>query len=127
MARNDRRRSTAKADNYTDFSRPLPTVTSHQVLAIDRGEELGTLRARITLSDTNKSHVLASMERHWLGQVHQSHHNLMRDALSDALSRLIHPRLERALRRRLREKAHAVALARLYLHILVCLFLFFAV
>ena len=85
---------------YYDFSAPLPKVQGHQVLAINRGEKEGILKAGVELdADTARITVrrcvvpgVAAMD-------------IVRAAADDAYDRLLQPSLEREMRAELTDAA----------------------
>ena len=86
---------------YYDFAQPLPKVQGHQVLAINRGEKEGFLKAAVEL------------EREWgLGLVWNAFVHpgspasaCVRGAAEDAYDRLLYPAMERELRSALTDSA----------------------
>jgi uncharacterized protein len=92
--------------NYFDYLEPVTKVPPHRCLAINRGEKEGHLRVKLEW-DTDAAKSQASdrlrLEEH-------RHRDFLAGCLSDALSRLVEPSLEREIRRDLTERAesHAV-------------------
>ncbi|HET6763142.1 MAG TPA: Tex family protein [Longimicrobiaceae bacterium] len=97
---------TSKFQDYYDFSVPVKSARSHQVLAIRRGEAEEFLVARIVVPDEP---VIASLlRRHAAGNraVEQ-----MRLAVEDAYRRLISPSVEVEVRMELKTRADEDAIA----------------
>lgn len=95
-----------KYEMYTGFERPLKALKPHQVLAIRRGEKEKELSAGIDVDEQGLVD--------WIvGQVVESHGSPRRHhrmAIEDGFKRLLHPSLERDLRRELEEEADAHAI-----------------
>ncbi len=92
--------------DYFQFAEPVRHIPPHRILAINRGEKEGALKARI---------------EHHAEQLHQAvqgklpltdhpHADLLRAVAQDALQRLLLPSLEKEIRRELTDEAeeHAV-------------------
>ena len=92
--------------NYFDYAEKLTKIPPHRTLALNRGEKLNMLRIRF---EWDGEWALREGEKMLNLQARQ-HRNFWNRALSDALSRLMLPSLERELRRELTEQAerHAV-------------------
>ncbi|MBR6283987.1 MAG: RNA-binding transcriptional accessory protein [Muribaculaceae bacterium] len=77
-------------ENYYDFSQPLRRVSSHQLLAIRRGEKEGFLRVTI---DINDERILDNISRHLVkGKGEAS--VLVDQAIDDGYKRLLKPQIE---------------------------------
>jgi uncharacterized protein len=92
--------------DYYNFKEPLAKVAPHRLLAINRGERSQVLRVRVEADQ-------AALEREALELLVKPDHPhaaFLKECVSDALSRLVVPNLERELRRELTDKAehHAV-------------------
>ena len=84
-----------KFEQYYEFSEPVRTIPSHRFLAIRRGEREGILRASITVESD-------PLERR-LGGIMQLNERSpfaapLRDAIADALKRLLAPSVENDVR-----------------------------
>jgi uncharacterized protein len=93
--------------DYFDHSEPVGKIPPHRVLAFNRGESAGALRVRF---EWDQPQVETAIEEHLaIGQHRFS--DFLRRCLSDAVDRLIHPGLEREVRRELTEKAETQAVS----------------
>ena len=86
---------------YRDFSEPVKTVPGHRILAIDRAEKEGLLRAGI---DIDPSKCLTIIYRLTVTSQNKCS-ELVKAACDDAYTRLIFPSVERELRAELTERA----------------------
>ncbi|MDE6396743.1 MAG: RNA-binding transcriptional accessory protein, partial [Muribaculaceae bacterium] len=77
--------------NYNDFSRPLKYVSSHQYLAIMRGEHEGLLKVKI---EGDSDRMINAITRNYPTGVSQ----IILDAAEDCYKRLLRPSLETELR-----------------------------
>ncbi len=88
-------------ENYYDFAEPAARIAGHRVLAIDRGEREGFLKAAVTVDAARAVRLLTERtvknESPCAQQVYA--------AAEDAYARLIHPSLEREVRAALTERA----------------------
>lgn len=86
---------------YADFREPLATVANHRVLAINRGEKEGFLKASVDF-DRQKAMFIISRDHIKDGSPCT---NTVKEAAEDAYTRLIFPSTEREMRSALTEKA----------------------
>ena len=95
-----------KYEMYTEFSAPLRRIKPHQVLAIRRGEQEKELSAGLDVDDERLIAWICKQRIHSGGRARQVH----REAIEDGYSRLLHPSIERDLRRELEDVAdeHAI-------------------
>src|SRR5207249_3277823 len=93
--------------DYFQFTEPVRQIPPHRILAINRGEKEGALKARIE-SDVEAVRRVALDP---LPLADHPHAEFLRRVTEDALTRLLLPSLEREIRRELTEEAqdHAVA------------------
>ncbi len=91
---------------YYDFSEPVSKLPSHRILAINRGEKEGILKASVAADDAL---ALGIMERFALkpGSLTTP---CIAEVIRDAWQRLIFPSLEREIRSELTEKASEQAI-----------------
>jgi protein Tex len=96
----------SKFQDYYDFSVPLRTAKSHQVLALRRGETEGFLVARVAAPEEA---IITGLRRRFL----QGHRApvAMGDAVEDAYRRLIAPSVEVELRMELKTRADEEAIS----------------
>ena len=93
--------------DYFNHNEPVGKLPHHRVLAFNRGEKDGALRIKLewdqpaVQSDLSK---LLKIENH-------AHAGFLNRCLDDAVDRLIHPSLEREVRRELSERAEYQAVA----------------
>lgn len=92
--------------DYAAFESPLKRLPPHRVLAIDRGEERKALR--VNFSWDNERSQIQSAAAFQLGK-HKAK-IFLGEVLQDALKRLIHPAIERELRRELTDQAQTHAI-----------------
>lgn len=93
-------------ETYSDYSEPLSKIPPHRVLAINRGEKEGALKAGIEFSREKAMFVL---EKSYVREGSPCTETV-RAAAADAYSRLIFPSIERELRSELTEKADSSAI-----------------
>ena len=93
--------------NYFDHSEPAAKVPPHRVLAFNRGESEGALRVRF---EWDQPAVQAEIARHLRLDEHRFA-EFLQGCVADAVDRLIHPSLEREVRRELTERAEAQAVS----------------
>ena len=86
---------------YCDFSEKVNKIASHRVLAIDRGEKEGFLKVNITV-DTIAA--VAEIEKLYIENDSKCA-QLVKEAIADGYSRLIHPSLDTEIRNGLTEVA----------------------
>ncbi|MDY3618815.1 Tex family protein [Agathobaculum sp.] len=91
---------------YHDFSEPVSKLQSHRVLAINRGEKEGKLKATLTVDDAQ---ALIELNR---AVLHPKNPfcDALRKTCADSWSRLLFPSLERELRGELTDKANEQAI-----------------
>lgn len=87
--------------NYYDFSEPISKIPTHRILAIDRGEREGVLKAWVQISEED---VIKNVCRQFIREENQNT-QIMKLAIQDSVKRLIHPSIERRIRTELTEKA----------------------
>ncbi len=85
---------------YYSFSQPIARIQDHQILAIDRGEREGKLRASITQEPVLLQMICDSVEKPGSASA-----EFVRTAAADAMNRLIFPSLEREIRTLLTQRA----------------------
>ncbi len=86
---------------YYDYSEPIPKVANHRVLAIDRGEKEGFLKASVILDETAATDII-------FGKYIKNNNacgELVRTAAADSYKRLIFPSIEREIRSEMTAKA----------------------
>ena len=104
-----------KADNpdedsvyrlYYDFNTPLSRLLDHQVLAINRGEKEGILKAAVTLPGNDGAALVCRAALKPTFQVS----TFVRSAAEDAYERLIFPSVQREIRNELSDAAYSGAI-----------------
>ena len=99
--------------NYYNFSSTLKKIQGHQVLAVNRGEREGKLKAGVeVMRDTAVSSVVAGSVK---GAAPSS--PFVRAAAEDAYDRLIAPSVEREIRAELTEQANEGAIGQFALNL----------
>ncbi len=92
--------------DYFNYQEAISRMPPHRILALNRGEKESILRVKFVWDDERASGITADLLR-----INQRPHGpFIRECAQDALSRLIHPSLDREVRRELTERAetHAV-------------------
>ena len=92
--------------DYFNYSEAISRMPPHRILALNRGEKESILRVKFVWDDERASGITEDLLR-----INQRPHGpFIRECAQDALSRLIHPSLDREVRRELTERAetHAV-------------------
>lgn len=93
--------------DYFDHTEPVGKIPAHRVLAFNRGESAGALRVKF---EWDQPQVESEIARH-LGLGQHRFAEFMTRCLADAVDRLIHPSLEREVRRELTERAETQAVS----------------
>ena len=93
-------------ENYYDFSEPVAKLPGHRLLAIERGEREGLLRAAVKIDDG--AAVSALLKRFVKNDTPAA--RLVATACADSFSRLLFPAIEREVRGQLSEEASAGAI-----------------
>ncbi len=93
--------------DYFDYSENISNIPPHRVLALNRGDKAGALRVKF---EWDQEQVKSAITQHFQFNDHQIV-DFLTSCITDALTRLIHPSLEREVRRDLTERAetHAVS------------------
>ena len=108
--RESRRRKRQKLEqsfkDYFDYSEPISRLPHYRVLAINRGERCKVLRVKIQFDNEQ----LRNDAEQLIVETEHPYAATIRDALHDALHRLVVPSIEREIRRDLTDRAelHAV-------------------
>lgn len=92
---------------YYNFSEPYLKMVSHRILAANRGEKEGVLKAGITVDD---GAIFSYLERTVLKGKQSNNNQVLIDAAIDAYKRFIQPAIERDLRSELTTKADEQAI-----------------
>lgn len=95
-----------KFRSYFEFSKPLKRVSSHQLLAIRRGEEAGVLRVSISADDEE---CIYKLKRQFV-RGHGACQTLVGEAVDDAFKRLIDPSIENEFAAMSKEQADEEAI-----------------
>ena len=88
-------------ENYYDYSIPLKRVSSHQLLAIRRGEKEGFLKVGIEINDDRTLDNIARIVVKGNGEASQ----LVEEAAEDSFKRLVKPSIETEFASAAKEKA----------------------
>ncbi len=91
---------------YKDYAEPVSEIKSHRVLALNRGEDEGYLKVKVTIDEEFAVRVCQ------VGFVKEGSITTpcVRFAVADAYKRLIHPSIEREIRNILTESAQEQAI-----------------
>jgi protein Tex len=90
-----------KYKDYFDWSEALGKCPSHRILAMFRGENEGMLRVRLSI---DKETAIEVLERHYIKGRNESSEQV-KEAITDAWSRLLEPSIETEFRFLAKEKA----------------------
>lgn len=92
--------------NYFAYSEPVWKVPPHRTLALNRGEKEEVLRIKF---EWNREVAARAISNEYELAAHP-HNRFLRDCVQDSLDRLIHPSIEREVRREITEQAeeHAI-------------------
>ena len=93
---------------YYDYSEPVAKMPSHRVLAVNRGEREGFLKADIGIRDEA---AVAALEKKFVRQGGGACAGLVQEAAEDAWERLLGPSIEREVRAELTDMAGEQAIA----------------
>ena len=93
--------------DYFNHSEPVGKMPPHRVLAFNRGESAGALRVKF---EWDQPAVQSEIGRFLKIETHRFA-GLLTNCLADAVDRLVHPSLEREVRREMTERAEAQAVA----------------
>ncbi len=95
-------------ENYYDYKEAVSKIPTHRILAIDRGEREGVLKAAVEVDTDNMLATIYS--RVVTGKANNRNSDIVTEAAEDAYKRLIHPSIERRVRNDLTEKACTAAI-----------------
>ena len=93
-------------ENYYDFSEPVAKLAGHRLLAIERGEREGLLRAAVKIDD---GAAVSALQKRFVKNDTPAA-RLVATACADSFSRLLFPSIEREVRSQLSEEASAGAI-----------------
>ncbi len=93
---------------YYAFRQKLSEVASHRILALNRGEKEGLLKVAIEVSEESARKEIEKI--HLTTDAPGRAPSLMKDAIRDSYSRLIHPSLENEIRGDLTDRANEGAI-----------------
>lgn len=92
---------------YYDFSEPLSRIPNHRVLAVNRGEKEGKLRAKVRI---DADAAIGQLERRVVKNPQSPFAAVLREAVADGYKRLMAPSLDREMRALLTERAQTDAI-----------------
>lgn len=94
-------------ENYFDYSEPVWKVPPHRTLALNRGEKEEVLRIRF---EWDREVAARAISNQYKLDTH-AHGEFLYQCIQDSLDRLIHPSIEREVRREITEQAeeHAIS------------------
>ncbi len=95
-----------KYSDYFDYNQPLKKCPSHRVLAINRAEQEGLLRVKLSIDEDR---LQGSIERYLKVGTHQSGEQI-KLAIIDAFKRLLKPSIENETRKAAKAKADTEAI-----------------
>jgi len=93
-------------ENYFGYSEPVWKVPPHRTLALNRGEKEEVLRIRFEWDRNVATRVISNQ----YNLATHAHGDFLHQCIQDSLDRLIHPSIEREVRREITEQAeeHAI-------------------
>ncbi|MDD4699343.1 MAG: Tex-like N-terminal domain-containing protein, partial [Oscillospiraceae bacterium] len=91
---------------YAEYSEPIRKIPGHRILALNRGEKEGFLKVNVIVNENNALEII--FKANVKGNSPAS--DLVKDAATDAYSRLIFPAIEREIRNDLTETASESAI-----------------
>ncbi|MTI81130.1 MAG: RNA-binding transcriptional accessory protein [Firmicutes bacterium] len=91
---------------YYEFSQPVEKMPPHRILAINRGEREEFLRVKIIVDEQQ---ILCHLYKVWV-QENSITTDIVKEAIRDALNRLVLPAVEREVRNELTETAEQQAI-----------------
>ena len=92
---------------YYDYSEAVKKVPGHRVLAMNRGEAEKVLTVKISVDE---EHIIKYLESKVIVNNNENTVPQLKEAITDAFSRLIFPSIEREIRNELTEKAEDSAI-----------------
>ena len=92
---------------YYDFREPLPRISGHRVLAINRGEKEKKLTVKV---EAPEKQILHALNKTLIKGDNPNTEPYIREAIADSYQRLIAPAIERDIRNELTEKAQEGAI-----------------
>ncbi|MCR3906507.1 MAG: RNA-binding transcriptional accessory protein [Tenericutes bacterium] len=92
---------------YYDYNEPVSKMKPHRILAINRAENEKVITCKI---DVDKVRMISFLERQLIRNENSPVTPYMKEAIEDALKRLIYPSLEREVRSELTEKGEEQAI-----------------
>lgn len=95
--------------NYFDFSKPLRMVSSHNYLAVRRGEEEGILKVSISVDDDEMTERLCRMFVKMTATPECA--DIVKGAVRDGYRRLLRPSIESEVAQAAKEKADGAAIS----------------
>ena len=91
---------------YYEYSEPVAKIQNHRILAINRGEKEGFLKAKLNSTDSLAVHIIYNM---YITQ--PIIRTLIQEICDDSFARLIFPSIEREIRGNLTERASEQAIS----------------
>lgn len=92
---------------YYDYEEPVNRIVPHRVLAVNRGEKEGVLRAEIVAPDDE---IIPRLLNKWIHRDGSAAAVYVGEAVADGYKRLIQPSIEREIRKALTENAEERAI-----------------
>ena len=97
----------SKYSNYNEFSKPLKYISSHQYLAIMRGEREDALKVKI---EGDSERMVDTIARFYTKETFGIGYKIVREAAEDCFKRLLRPSLETELRAEKKKEADSEAI-----------------
>lgn len=92
---------------YYDFAEPVKKITSHRILALNRGEKEDILKIAI---EPPVDQIISYLNKQIIKKTNEQEKNLVIAAIEDGYKRLIQPSVEREIRNLLTERAEEQAI-----------------
>ncbi|CAI5439461.1 unnamed protein product [Caenorhabditis angaria] len=96
-------------DNYIGFNKQVRQITENQILAMERAEDLGLITIKIEI-DLNEAKLVHPYTKEVAGKIHGKMKEIFEKAVIYTVSKFFVPRIQRATRRHLSNKAQNAAI-----------------
>ncbi|CAL1528427.1 unnamed protein product [Lymnaea stagnalis] len=105
-------KSINKFEQYFDFKIPVGQAKAHQILALNRGEDLKIISVKISIPDIVKTKFINfALDKQIRNTMNQENSTILRSAVVDAYDRLIEPMLSRQMRAELTKDAEKASIS----------------
>ncbi|KAJ3622016.1 hypothetical protein MTP99_002550 [Tenebrio molitor] len=106
-SKENKKEDDTKFDTYKDFEIATKYIKPHQVLAINRGENLKVLSVKVIVPGVIFQQYKSLCTKKWfnVGEAYQLRTNILKQAVDDSYNRLVEPLIKREIRSELKQKA----------------------